>query len=142
MPAEHACSVAFTPTSATAAATTFVPTHTAAPSAARSLNRVPNEWMRWSTSPPSRRHRPMKTRSPKRPTRRTSRKQPLQPARLRHSADGNRVRRRPVVAVGFVGLGIYLVEDLFHHLLQFVLDALAVPEEVVQTLHPFEVADR
>src|SRR3712207_7940939 len=39
------------------------------------------------------------------------REQALQPTRLGHPADRDRVRRRAVVAVGLVGLGVHLVED-------------------------------
>src|SRR5688572_20679252 len=68
-----------------------------------------------------------------------SREQALHAAGFGDSGDGDRVRRRAVVAVGFIRLGVDGVEGFFHDLLEFVLDALVVPEVVVQALDPFEV---
>ena len=46
-----------------------------------------------------------------------------------------------VYAIGFVGLCVDRVERFFHHFLQFILHLLDVPEEILQALDPFKVAD-
>jgi hypothetical protein len=49
------------------------------------------------------------------------REQSLKPARLRHPADRDRVRRRAVIAIGLVGFGVDRVERTLHDLLQFLV---------------------